>query len=892
MKFMLLQVLDVDYILNTNKPIIRVFGKTDNGNTVCVFYDRFEPYFYVKAKQNALEALNKAREVTAIEEVEKFLPTGYSEKPAKLLKLTVRNPQDVPVLRETLLKDGLIEASFDSDILFRYRFMVDHEIRGMSWISCDVEKTFTKTVKTPAYHATKIIPVNKGENTQMKYMAFDIECLQADTRRPIDSKKDMIIMISVCFEPAHRGNRSVVLVAKPYHADDVMGFKDEKEMLEEFLKLIEAYDPDIVTGYNINTFDMPYLLNRLKNHNIAPLFGRCNDKTVYTKEMAATTECHVPGRIVADPYQILRRDPWIRFHRYDLNTIATALLNEKKMDVAYRDIQKLWEGDRMQTNRLIEYARKDAELSLRLLVEKGMLDKFFELSKISGLLVQDCFGGQSTRIENLLMHEFRKRGFVMPSKPSGHESNKRKKEREDKGLKGATVLEPDKGLHAEGCTLVLDFRSLYPNIMRAFNISPDTLLQEGAAVQSHKTPSGSYFVDREVREGIFPIVLTELLDARAHTKKQMKTATGEMKKILNAKQLAFKDMANSIYGYTGYIRARLYMIDLANSVTAYGRENILKTKKIVEDNFTAKVVYGDTDSIFLKTKTTNLDDAKRMGEEISKFVSEKLPNNLELEFEKIYRTFLILTKKRYAGWKFTYDGNEWKNDIEMKGIETIRRDWCGLVTETMRGVLDIVMKEGDIQKAIAEVKVVIDKLKNGQIPLEKLAVVKGVTKSIDSYDGIQPHIELAKKLNERNPHDPVKVGDRLRYVIIKGNGLLSKRAEDPAFVEEHGIAIDSDYYIHSQLLPPIERILSAVGVEKSELLGGGRQASIFDIMSGKKRKLKHEISIEHSLQDWEGLVCSKCNKPYRRMPLQGMCDCGGELLISCNGSTGTVMKKV
>ncbi len=885
---MLLQVLDIDYILNSGKPVIRIFGKTENGNAACIFYDKFAPYFYVKARQEeaAINSLNKTKEVTAAEEVEKFLPMGYNEKPAKLLKVMLKNPQDVPVLRERLLQDGLIEASFDSDILFRYRFMTDFGIKGMSWINADVEKTFTKTVKIPAYHAAKIALKEKKENTPLKYMAFDIECLPVDIRRPMDAKKDMIIMISVCFEPSHRGSRSIVLVAKPYSADSVLGFSSEKEMLEEFLRTIEAYDPDVITGYNINSFDMPYLLERLKKYGIAPMFGRCSDKPVFTKMMAASQESHVPGRIVADPYQILRRDPWVKFHRYNLNTIAAALLNEKKIDVEYGDIPKLWNGSRMQMNKLIEYARKDAELSLRLLIEKGMLDKFFELSKISGLLLQDCFGGQSARIESLLMHEFRERNFVMPARSSGHEMNKRIKERDTKGLKGATVLEPDKGLHTEGCTLVMDFRSLYPNIMRTYNISPDTLANDEQ--QGHETPSGSFFVGKETREGIFPAMLTELLDARIQAKRQMKSADDEMKKILNAKQLALKDMANSIYGYTGYVRARLYMIDVANSVTAYGRENIVKTKNLIEENFPVKVVYGDTDSIFLKTNIINLDEAKRMGEEISRFVSGKLPSNLELEFEKTYRTFLILTKKRYAGWKFYHDGNEWKNDMEMKGIETIRRDWCQLVTETMRDVLDIILKEGDVQKALTEVRLVIEKLKNNQIPLEKLTVVKGITKSIDSYDGIQPHVELAKKLTERNPHEPVKVGDRLGYVITKGTGLLSKRAEDPAYIEKHGIIIDSDYYIHSQLLPPIERILNSVGVEKNELLGSGRQANMLDIMSGKKRKMKHEISFLH---DWEGLVCGKCNKAYRRMPLQGMCDCGGQLLISCNGSTGTAIKK-
>jgi DNA polymerase I len=521
-----------------------------------------------------------------------------------------------------------------------------------------------------------------------------------------------------------------------------------------------------------------------------------------------------------------------------------------------------------------------------------MLDKFFELSKISGVLLQDVFGGQTKRVETMLLHEFAKREFVMPCSPSGAELNKRLNERKKKGLKGATVLEPVRGLHTEGCMLVLDFKSLYPSLMRTYNISPDTLLLDKSDVRktkAHKSPLGAYFVDSSIAEGILPYQVKKLLETRSDVKKLMKKKRGDEKRILNATQLALKDMANSMYGYTGYVRARLYMIDVANAITAYGRKNLAKTKKLIEDNFDVKVIYADTDSAFLKTMSKDLDDARELGEKIAKFVSEKLPGHLELEFEKIYRTFLILTKKRYAGWKFEPSDGEWIDEIEMRGIETIRRDWCLLVSEVMNDVINIVLKEGDIQKAIDKVKDVLIKLRKGEIPLEKLTIVKGITKSIDRYDGVLPHIELAKKLAKRNPKEAPKIGDRIGFVIIKGNQMLSKRAEDPEYAKKHNLQIDSDYYINNQVFPPLERIFNAVGVEKGEVFGSGRQASLGDIVNGTKAKRKHDIDIKFKktvLDDWEEFICQKCKKTYRRMPLQGICECGGEILISCKGSLG------
>ena len=417
------------------------------------------------------------------------------------------------------------------------------------------------------------------------------------------------------------------------------------------------------------------------------------------------------------------------------------------------------------------------------------------------------------------------------------------------------------------------------------NVSPDTLTSAGE--NTHQSPSGAYFIDNGVREGLLPKILTGVLAARGSAKKQMKTAKGEEKRILNAKQLALKDIANSMYGYTGYIRARLYTIDVASTITAYGRKNIEKTRKLVEENFPVEVVYGDTDSIFVKTKTTNLDEAREIGESISKFITERLPGHLELEFEKIYRTFLILTKKRYAGWKFDKTEEGWHDELQMRGIETVRRDWCPLVSELMLQVLNTVLKEGDLAKAIELVKGTINDLRSGNIPMEKLTIIKGITKSVESYEGMLPHIELARKLTARNPQDPPKIGDRLGFVIVKGDQMLSKRAEDPKYAEQNKIPLDSDYYIQSQLFPPIERIFSAVGVQKSEIFGNGRQTSLGDIMSGNKRMLKHTIEIDYKkpLDGWEEFVCKKCKKTYRRMPLNGACECGGEILISYHGST-------
>jgi DNA polymerase, archaea type len=891
---MLMQILDMDYFFATNKPVIRIFGRTDKGQSVCALYDQLLPYFYIKCTDDQGEKISQFKEVKQVEDVEMFLPIGYSSKKTQLKKITLINPQEVPEMRDKITALGVKEI-FEADILFKYRFMVDNKIYGMQWVEVEGARTNTKVSKVPTYHATDIVPIERTENIPLKILSFDIECISNDVKRVPDSKKDPIVMISAAFGTEFKGKKDMVYVAKNFTGENVKGVPTEKEMLEEFVKMIDEYDPDVVTGYNINNFDLPYLTERLKQNKIPLSIGR-SDKPMFGRTTGINFEFTIPGRIVFDPYQILKKDPWLKFHKYDLNTVAKKMLGEQKHDVEYGEMLSLWTGSRENLGRFVEYARKDAVLVLRLVVEKGLMDKFFELSKLSGLLLQDVFGGQTRRVDTMLLHEFKKRGYVMALNPNKSDLIRRTKERDKEGLKGATVLEPKKGLHADGCVLVMDFKSLYPSIMRTFNVSPDTLLLDDSDLQVHVSPVGAKFVTADVSPGILPTLLTNLVEMRSRIKKEMKTATGEEKRILNAKQLAIKDMSNSFYGYTGYIRARLYTIDVAASITAYGRTNIEKTQQLVEKNFDVEVVYGDTDSIFLKTKTIDLDEAKKLGEAVAKFVSDNLPGHLELQFEKIYRTFLILTKKRYAGLKYEMIGDKWVSEIEMRGIETVRRDWCPLVSELMMDVLNSLLKEGDLQKSITVVKGVIEKLRNNEVDLEKLTVVKGITKHVDSYEGMLPHIELARKLTIRNPQEAPRIGDRLGFVIIKGNQILSKRAEDPNYVRKHKIEIDSDYYIQSQLLPPIERIFSSVGIERSEILGNGRQISLGDLMNGTKRQMKHDIEVRYKKEDpkkedktealkgWEEFVCKKCKKSYARIPLQGSCPCGGELLMSYHGS--------
>ncbi len=867
------QIFDVDYVVVDGRPIIRVFGKTINGESVCGFYENYLPYIYVD-DEKALNILKNEPQVHKIKKVRRKIIGDMT--PRDMYKVFLKNPAKTPEIRERLKANGL--NPYEADILFKYRFMCDLGLKGLSWIRvADGSPTSTNTVRVSKTIRIKEFECReKLEDAEMKILALDIECISTRPGDVPDAKRDPIIMVSMVFNSPYEGKKQIVLSTR--NGEGVFSFSTEKEMLEEFIDIINKYDPDIITGYNINGFDLPYIINRMKENNVRPLFGRCNQKSAFVRSFGIRNRITITGRVVVDSFEIVKKD--FSLQRYGLDFVAEKLLGERKIDVKHSEIEKLWRGNEEEFKKLVEYSIKDSVLAMDLVLKLNLIDKYIALSKVSGTLLQDTLdSGETSRIENFLLKEFNRAGYVFPCKPEQSEVKKRERERAEK-LKGGFVLEPEKKLHSN--VLVMDFKSMYPSIFITYNICPTTIVKDGNRQGLIETPSGAKFLPKNIQYGIIPKILEGVMKQRQAVKKKLKECKDENKKrALDAEQWALKIMANAFYGHMGYVRSRIYDLDIANAITTCGRETIKETAAKIEREFGYKIVYGDTDSVFVKVPEDDTEKLSEIGKGIALKITEELPGIMELEFEKIFRRFLPLTKKRYVAWKLEHTGDGWKEGIEMKGIETVRRDWCGLVGDTIKNVIDIILKKNDVKASVKYFKGVIQDLVNGKIPIEKLVITKTMTKSPKHYAGIQPHIELAKKIEMRNPNDVPGIGDRIGYVIVKGTQLLSKRAEDPAYVLEKGLQVDSNYYVENQLLPPLEKIFRGLGVSKSELLGNGRQIGILDAirMNGHKQP-EHKMPKEINANEINGFICSKCNEFYRRVPLVGRCECGGSLLFS------------
>ncbi|NMB86403.1 MAG: DNA polymerase [Methanosaeta sp. PtaB.Bin018] len=884
---MIFQILDANYAYDSNSsfrdPLVQLFGRTPEGKSVTCRVSGFRPYFYAGVDEGFLESAAEGLKTMGleVEEVERFEPIGYQVHPKRMLKVTTHDPKEVRSLRERVREVPGVSAVYETDILFKNRFLIDRNLGGMSWVEVPIPEWVDGKIGQEGLIVSvdSLHPVEHETNAPLRFMSFDIECLPNHGEMP-KAESSPVILISMAFEPEYQGQKDLVLVGKDIDCPraDIRVCQDEYDLLAQFASILRDYDPDILVGYNSNEFDFPYLSERARQLHADMRVGR-EGSSWYVRKIVNRTDVSITGRVVVDLLPIIRSSYSLK--QYTLKNAAAELLGMEKYDVDPKEIEGLWAEGGEGLRRFISYSRRDAVLALHLLLDLRLMDKYIAMSRASGSLLQDIVnGGQSGMVENLLLRRFRERNRVVPPKPDAGISDERYVENED--LKGGAVLAPEKGLVES--VVILDYKSLYPTIMMAHNLCYSTVVTHDSPQEDQviTAPSGGRFVSPKTSPGIMPGVLRELLDQRTKTKKLMKEASEEERRFLDAKQYAMKILLNSFYGYSGYARARLYSLALANAVTSFGRENILRTKKIIDDigsiyvidgaavfgnelpfgkagakRFDLSVVYGDTDSVFVRLRPSgseleevSLQDAGLIGRKIAETVTASLPAPMELVFEAFARRGIFLAKKRYALWVFEPVGDAWKDRIKVRGMETVRRDWCDLTSKTLKTCLELVLKEGKVEEAVDHVRSVVLRLQDldlSQDPaiLEDLTLTRRYTKSTGSYKNKQPHIQLVEKIKKRGGHVP-DIGDRVPFVIIRGRNsrknkeLFVDRAEDPGYALEKNIPLDTEYYVEKQILPPVLRIFETFGVTKDRLCIGRGQSSLFSFQADAPRAQKQK----------------------------------------------------
>ncbi|KAF2670180.1 DNA polymerase delta, catalytic subunit [Microthyrium microscopicum] len=814
--------------------------------------------------------------------------------------------------------------TFDS-IQYLLRFMIDLGIAGMSWVEApcgkykmipESEKQSTCQIEAQVHWEDLIAHPVDGEWAKMaplRILSFDIECAGRKGIFP-EPDKDPVIQIGnvvTRFGEPKPFVRNVFVLGgcSPIANTQILAHKTEEALLADWRAFVQKADPDVVIGYNISNFDFPYLLDRakhLKVQKFAYLSRMKNvpsksEKTNFSSKQMGNRDTHATntnGRIQLDMLQLVQRDYQLR--SYTLNSVCAEFLNEQKEDVHHSVITDLHNGDENSRRRLAVYCLKDSFLPQRLMDKLMSLVNYTEMARVTGVPFNYLLSrGQQVKFISQLFRKTRQQDLVIPNE-GGEKSGGA-----DAAYEGATVIEPIRKYY-DVPIATLDFASLYPSIMQAHNLCYTTLIKDHRAVEKFGlklnedyvvTPHGDWFCTTKVRKGLLSQILEELIGARKRAKKELAVETDDFKKaVLNGRQLALKISANSVYGLTGASNGKLPCLEIASSTTAYGRQMIEKTRDEVQKQFTiangyshdAEVIYGDTDSVMVKFGPGDLETAMRLGNEAADFVSGQFTKPIKLEFEKVYYPYLLINKKRYAGLYWTRTDKYDKMDT--KGIETVRRDNCRLVQTVIDTSLRMLLIDRDPEGAQQFVKDTISDLLMNKVDMSNLVITKALTKEgyngdddentaatgkkkTDGYKGKQAHVELAERMKKRDAGSAPALGDRVAYVMIKGAGGAKnyEKSEDPIYVLEHNLPIDTKYYLENQLSKPLVRIFEPIiGETKAQSLLTGdhtRTISVAAPTHGGLMKFAKKT-----------MTCLGCKKPLTNAEEKD-----GAVCVNCRG---------
>lgn len=802
-----MKILDCTYTHNwEGEPIIHLYGV--GGKHVTRSGHR--PYFYAEFTDNinndVAARLLHSRGIHDFERVERFRPIGYQSKPTTMYQIFTTSPRDVRQLREEVSRIPNIFKIYEADIPYKNRWLIDNGLGGFADIEC-------------------------GEDVPISYCSFDIECLVPPEGTMPTSDKDPVILISMAFSPKFEGNDRVVLSTKPtnYQGCPVIICKNEHVLITTFLSFINTYNPDIIAGYNTNQFDFPYLQGRCKVLGISPKCTRDNREWYIRNRFDGGVDVTITGRVVVDLLPIIRAN--YSLNRYNLAT-AASLVNYEKLDVSPKEMRNAYLGDYSESwDKVIAYSDRDAELVMKLLLDLKLIDKYIAISTVSGTLLQDVVNlGQTKLIDNLIIREFKKHGRIMNMRPKIEDEDE---DDDGVGYTGATVIDPETGLHEQ--IIVMDFSSLYPSIMRAYNICPTMIIKDEQNDEYVETINGVKFANTV--PGIVPKILENLFNERVKYKKLMKESTNQADKDrYDNMQYSYKILLNSIYGFFGYQRSRLYDVDVAQSVTAVGRDTLLKTKTVIENNkkYDLKVIAGDTDSVFIKINKLNCDYniASKIATEIHDEMATILPPPMNLDFEAYSDRGVFLKKKRYAMRLVGPDG---KFKLKMRGIETRRRDFTAYTVETLEQIINILLSTGDKKQAATYANLQVARIKglasiNDDPELvKKLLLTKKFSRPIDGYKAMMPHIEAIKRAINRGEATP-SIGDRIAYYVIEGRSKkISDLTELETYAHDKGLNINKKYYLEKQLIPPINRIFEAINYNWVKEESISKQKTLFDL---------------------------------------------------------------
>jgi len=808
MKFQFFPI-DITYKIVDGKPIIYLFGKTTDGKQICVLDDSFTPYFYVIPKQGAVikdrllslsgEENQDSYKITKVESDK----MKFKEKEIDALRVYTNIPKAVPFMKDVIREWDDIESVHEYDILFTRRYLIDKNISPLVLTNVEGEIVPEK-LKVPAIKAKKIEQSSNETIKEPKILAFDIETYGTVGTR-IMPEKDPILMIAV-----YGDNFKRILTWKKFKTDEknMEILPSEADIIQRFQELIDEYQPDIIAGYFSDGFDFPYLKTRAKKYKLNLELGL--DYSEINIGRGASKSAQIHGIFHFDVFKFVKRAvrKTLKTDVFTLDAVSEEVLGEKKIKVDLSKLSEAWDSNSDELDVYAKYNLHDARLAYKLC--ENLLPNLFELVKVVGLTPYSINRMSfSQLVEWYIIRQVKNRKEIAPNRPSFNTQNAR----HDRKLKGAFVFEPKPGLYKD--IIVFDYKSLYPTIIASHNISPGTVNCK-CCEGKNKAPIDMmdvWFCTK--KKGFASGIIEDLITRRSRIKEILKE---KYDVLLNARSWAMKDMANAFWGYMGFSAARWYSVECAESILGWARfyiHNVID--KATENGF--KVLYSDTDSVFIGLGEKTQEDAVKFVEKINM----DLPGVMELEYEGFYPSgIFVATKSGEGGAKKKYALIDDKGKMKITGFETVRRNVSYIAKDVQKEVLTWILKEQNADSALAYVRKVIEDLKQGKIPVEKVAIRTQLSKDIDDYDNIGPHVAAAQRMKSKGLI--VGPGSMITYVVTKGKGRIRDKVKLPEEIQSSDY--DADYYITNQIIPGVEKIFAVLGIPKEELLGKSSQSKL------------------------------------------------------------------
>ena len=824
-----------------DEHLISIFGKTEDGKSVCVT-TAFTPYFFIKLPggmdsqkvqriydilsnqcKDSLVAysLMKSKDVWGFQNNEEFAYMKINFKDLQARRLVdsfLRRPLDrSPELYELF---GVRNVKvYESNLDPVLRLMHRTGIQSTGWLDsgerCVRSHIANVDIDLFCNDWTTLKPVARDDIAPFVVASVDIECNSSTGKFPdanIPGDACFQIAISLCKFGSDEPYDKTCLCYKQTDSNlegcDIRSYSTEKEMLEAFQKYLHSKDIDIITGWNIFGFDMEYIYKRAQInkcnydfYNLGKL--KDTDSELVIKKLSSSALgdnllklLPMSGRFIFDLFHEVKKG--YKLDSYKLDSVSKLYLGDQKIDMAPKEMfARYKEEDPVKLREVAEYCIKDTLLPHRLMKKLCTLLNLVEMAKATWVPVPFLVErGQQIKVFSQLTKKARELGFMVPTIRYGSLP--------EEPYEGATVLEAQKGAYYTPIT-ALDFEALYPSIMMAHNLCYSSYVMDerkygnipGIEYETFKIGDRTYKFAQDV-PSLLPAILLELKQFRKQAKRDMAAATGFMKEVYNGKQLAYKISMNSVYGFTGAGKGILPCVPIASTTTSKGRSMIEETKNYVEKNFPgAYVRYGDTDSVMVE-----FDVGDRKGEEAIAYSWEvgeraaeecsalfKKPNNLELE--KVYCPYFLYSKKRYAAklWTKGKDDNMHMDYIDVKGLQLVRRDNTPHVREVSKELLDVILTSSDPgpPKELAKERAI--ELLSGDVPNQKLILSQGLSDSykvggksvsITSSESVninQSHVQVVTKMRQRKPGSEPQSGDRVPYLLTKTENPKAKAFE-------------------------------------------------------------------------------------------------------------------